>query len=83
MTPEEECVIRDALIRAMKELGEIAACVVRADTREDHWKNELGDLCGTAILPMLAAAGVNFDEACIVGLNRKREKLMETGLKSK
>jgi len=81
-TPEDERVIRDALIRAIKELGEIAACVVKEDTREDHWKNELGDLCGTAILPMLTAANTTFDEACIVGLNRKHAKLMEAGLKS-
>ena len=77
MTPEEEAVIRNALICAIKELGEIAECIVKEDTREDHWKEELGDLCGTAILPMLVAANTTFDEACIVGLNRKRTKLLE------
>ncbi len=76
MTPEEEASVSYALICAIKELGEIAACIVKDDTREGHWKNELGDLCGLAILPMLDIAGTTFDEACVVGLNRRRAKLL-------
>jgi hypothetical protein len=57
MTPEEQLVLDSLLIFAIKELGEIADCIVKGeDDRPGHWKNELGDLCGLAIQPMLALA---------------------------
>ncbi len=74
MTPEETATISHAMILAIKELGEIAECIVKEDPRPDHWKNELGDLCGLAILPMLDVAEMSFDEACVIGAWRKREK---------
>ncbi len=32
-------------LHALKELGEIAEVLIKQD-RPEHWKNELGDLCG-------------------------------------
>ena len=78
MTPEEEVIIQDSLILAIKELGEIAACLVKADARPDHWKNELCDLCGLAIHPMLEAAGVTYHDAWRIGVARKQQKIGET-----
>ena len=88
MTPEETEEIRSCLISAIKELGEVAECIIKEDNRPDHWKNELGDLCGLAILPMLDVAEMSFDEACVmyvagmsfeeacdIGVRRKREKM--------
>ena len=39
----------------MKELGEIAEVLIKKN-RSEHWKNELGDLCGLCIKPMLDLA---------------------------
>ena len=75
MTPEETEEIRSCLISAIKELGEVAECIIKEDNRPDHWKNELGDLCGLAIFPMLYVAGMSFEEACDIGVRRKREKM--------
>lgn len=61
------------LVHAMKELGEIAEVLVRKN-RPDHWRCELGDLCGLCIRPMLSLAGMSFDEACEVGFRRRDEK---------
>jgi len=68
---EEE--LRNLLIHSMKELGEIAEVLVKQD-RPYHWKNELGDLCGLCILPMLRLADMSFDSACEIDRSRKREK---------
>jgi NTP pyrophosphatase (non-canonical NTP hydrolase) len=76
MTPEEERCLRSLLILAVKELGEIAECIVKGEgDRQGHWKNELGDLCGLAILPMLELAGVEYEDACVVGITRMRSKV--------
>ena len=77
MTPEEEAEMRNLLIVAIKELGEIAECIIKDDPRPDHWKNELGDLCGMAIQPMLSLAGMHFDEACLIGWYKKKQKTGE------
>lgn len=82
MTPEETVTISHSLILAIKELGEIAECIVKEDTRPDHWKNELGDLCGLAIVPMLDAARMSFEEACVIGVRRKLEKTNDRMLSS-
>ncbi len=60
-------------LHALKELGEIAEVLIKRD-RPEHWKNELGDLCGLCIEPMLALAGMNFNDACELGKNRKKIK---------
>lgn len=78
MTPEERAAIQDALICAIKELGEIAECIIKEDDRPDHWKDELGDLCGLAICPLLDIAGTNFEDACIRGWFRKGQKIAES-----
>lgn len=59
----------------MKELGEIAEVLVIKDDRPEHWKNELGDLCGLCIKPMLDLAGMDFHKACEIGKQRKDEKI--------
>ena len=74
MTPEEKAAIQHALISAIKELGEIAECLVKGDPT-DHWKEELGDLCGLAIQPMLEIAGTDYNDACIIGKARKYRKI--------
>ncbi len=71
MKDEEQ--LRSLTIHAMKELGEIAEVLVKKN-RPDHWKNELGDLCGLCINPMLNLAGMTFEEACALGLERKNTK---------
>lgn len=76
MTPEEKEAVQFALICAIKELGEIAECIVKGDP-DDHWKHELGDLCGLAIQPMLDIAEIGFSDACVVGLARKRKKRLQ------
>lgn len=75
MTPEEEIEIRYLIVAAIKELGEIAECIIKDDPRPDHWKNELCDLCGLAIYPMLDVAGIGFSDAVSVGRTRRREKI--------
>ena len=47
-------------IHALKELGEIAETLIKKD-RPGHWKNELGNLCGLCIKPMLELAETDFD----------------------
>jgi NTP pyrophosphatase (non-canonical NTP hydrolase) len=75
MTPEEQLVLDSLLIFAIKELGEIADCIVKGeDDRPGHWKNELGDLCGLAIQPMLALAEIEYEDACAIGVQRMRSK---------
>jgi len=76
MEHDNEAVLQSLLILAIKEIGEIADCVVKGEKdRPGHWKNELGDLCGLAVLPLLAFAEMTYDEACVLGIERKREKL--------
>ena len=73
MEIEGEAELRELTIHALKELGEIAEVLVKKN-RPDHWKNELGDLCAFAIKPMLKLAGMDFETACEIGLERKRQK---------
>ena len=40
-------------------------------------KNELGDLCGLCIKPMLQLAKMDFETACNIGLERKHKKMHE------
>ncbi len=40
-----------------------------------YWKNELGDLCGLCIKPMLELAETDFETSCEVGLKRRSEKM--------
>lgn len=61
------------MIAAIKELGEIAECLIK-NNRPGHWKNEVGDLCGLAIAPMLDLAGMDFETACELGRKRKTAK---------
>lgn len=65
------------LISAMKELGEIAECIIKGDP-DDHWKQELGDLCGLAVQPLLDVAEIEYYDACSIGWNRQRAKLLES-----
>lgn len=66
--------LEQLVISMMKELGEIAECI--KNNRYDHWKNELGDLCGLCVLPMLELANTNFDDACKLGKKRKEDKIL-------
>jgi|GEM_PF-1218201 len=74
---KDETELKDLTIHALKELGEIAEVLVKKN-RPDHWKNELGDLCGLCISPMLALAGMSFEDACKLGLERKYNKMHTT-----
>ena len=71
---KHEKILTTLTIHALKELGEIAEVLVKKN-RPDHWKNELGDLCGLCIKPMLDLAGMTFDEACALGVERKNMKM--------
>ncbi len=68
--------LKNLTIHTMKELGEIAEVLIKKD-RPEHWKNELGDLCGLCIKPMLDLAGMDFKTACDIGLERKIKKMQE------
>jgi len=74
MKDEEE--LKNLTIHALKELGEIAEVLIKQN-RPDHWKNELGDLCGLCIHPMLDLAGMSFENACELGVARKLRKMQE------
>ena len=80
MSLNKNCVWKDKkelsklTIHALKELGEIAEVIIKED-RIDPWKNELADLCGLCIKPMLELAKMNFDEACNIGIDRKIKKI--------
>lgn len=75
MNTDEEAMLCKALIMAIKELGEIAECIVKADSRPDHWKVEVCDLCGLAIKPMLDLAELDYDDACGIGIGRRVGKI--------
>jgi hypothetical protein len=77
---ENTDVLKDLTLHALKELGEIAEVLIRQD-RPDHWKKELGDLCGLCIKPMLELAEMDFETACEIGLERKRNKIREAAPK--
>ena len=77
MENEEE--LKRLTLHALKELGEIAEVMIKQD-RPEHWKKELGDLCGLCIKPMLDLAGMDFEAACQIGMNRKLEKLELRGV---
>ena|SRR3989304_2035549 len=72
-----ESELETLVIHGVKELGEIAECLVKNQDMFDHWKNELGDLCAFSIEPMLGLAGISFEDACKMGLERKNRKLNE------
>ena len=74
LTEEDAKVLSDLIVLAVKEVGEIAECVVKGDPNA-HWRDELGDLCGLVIKPMLALANLRYAEACERGIERKKEKL--------
>jgi len=71
---EHEEELRRLTLHALKELGEIAEVLIKQD-RPDHWKDELGDLCGLCIKPMLELAGMDFETACKIGMDRRLKKL--------
>jgi len=71
---EHEEELRRLTLHALKELGEIAEVLIKQD-RPDHWKDELGDLCGLCIKPMLELAGMDFEAACKIGIDRKLKKM--------
>ena len=72
---DTESELETLVIHGVKELGEIAECLVKNQDMFDHWKNELGDLCAFSINPMLELAGISFEDACKIGLERKNKKL--------
>ncbi len=74
LTEEDTKLLRDLIVLAVKEVGEIAECVVKGDPTA-HWRDELGDLCGLVIKPMLALANLQYIDACERGIERKKEKL--------
>ena len=72
MEHEEE--LKRLTLHALKELGEIAEVLIKQD-RPEHWKKELGDLCGLCIKPMLELAGMDFEAACKIGMDRRHKKM--------
>lgn len=71
---DAESELETLVVHGVKELGEIAECLVKNQDMFDHWKNELGDLCICSIKPMLELAGISFEDACKIGLERYRKK---------
>ncbi len=74
LTDEDTKILSELIVLAVKELGEIAECVVKGDPHA-HWRAELGDLCGLAIKPMLRLANMRYAEACDCGIERKNAKI--------
>ena len=65
--------LEDLVSLVAKEAGEMIDSVyIDCD---DHWKKELGDLCGLVIPPLLAKAGISFEEAQKIGRERFDEKI--------
>jgi len=68
-----------------KEAGEMIKSVYI--DKDEHWKNELGDLCGLVIPPLLKKAGLTFEEAQEIGIKRFEEKIIcmknENNIKNK
>lgn len=56
-----------------KENGEIVKSLYIDE--DDHWKEELGDMCYLTIKPMLEIAGMTFEQACELGEKRRGEKI--------
>ena len=77
MENEEE--LKRLTLHALKELGEIAEVMIKQD-RPEHWKKELGDLCGLCIKPMLELAGMDFETACQIGIDRRLKKMELKGM---
>ena len=77
MENEEE--LKKLTLHALKELGEIAEVLIKQD-RPEHWKKELGDLCGLCIKPMLELADMDFDSACKIGIDRRLKKMVLRGV---
>ena len=77
MENEEE--LKRLTLHALKELGEIAEVLIKQD-RPEHWKKELGDLCGLCIKPMLDLAGMDFEAACKIGIDRRLKKMELRGM---
>jgi hypothetical protein len=71
---KDEEVLRHLTMHALKELGEIAEVLIKRN-RPEHWKNELGDLCGLCIKPMLYLAEMDFETACSIGIERRNKKM--------
>jgi NTP pyrophosphatase (non-canonical NTP hydrolase) len=76
---EHEEELKRLTLHALKELGEIAEVLIKQD-RPEHWKKELGDLCGLCIEPMLELAGMDFEAACEVGMDRRLKKMELRGM---
>jgi NTP pyrophosphatase (non-canonical NTP hydrolase) len=76
---ENEDELKRLTLHALKELGEIAEVLIKQD-RPEHWKKELGDLCGLCIKPMLELAGMDFEGACKIGMDRKLKKMELRGV---
>jgi len=74
LTEDDAKILSELIVLAVKEIGEIAECVVKGDPHA-HWRDELGDLCGLVIKPMLGLANMRYAEACVRGIERKKEKL--------
>ena len=73
LSDEDVLILRGLIVLAVKEIGEIAECVVKGDPTA-HWRDELGDLCGLVVKPMLELARIRYADACKVGIARKKEK---------
>lgn len=56
-----------------KENGEIVKSLYIDE--DDHWKEELGDLCCLGIKPMLDKAELSYEQACEIGEKRYDEKI--------
>ena len=65
--------LEDLVSLVAKEAGEMIDSVYIDN--DEHWKNELGDLCGLVIPPLLKKAGLTFEEAQSIGRKRFEEKL--------
>jgi len=76
---ENEEELKRLTLHALKELGEIAEVLIKQD-RPEHWKKELGDLCGLCIKPMLDLAGMDFEAACKIGIDRRLKKMELRGM---
>ena len=73
LSDEDTRMLQDLIVLASKELGEIADHILKGDPTF-HWRDELGDLCGLAVKPMLELAHMRYADACKIGIARKKEE---------
>lgn len=69
--------LKDVVAFLAKEAGEMIASVYL--DKDEHWIEELGDVCGLVIPVLLEYADLTFEEAQQIGIMRLESKINRKG----